>query len=264
MALDYPYQEWAPDVLLVYITVQIITTAVLGIISSLFWSKFREKRSLELKMLGVFTIFMAVSFIIGMVPQVLALVAHDLPIINGIPVFFEDRRLWWTNLAYVFLSASTLCLFKFEQSIFQKPSQKIYWIYLILIVIFNIWSIYHGIFVVVPGVPSLTLPLSILFLGLQFFVWGFLFFKAFHGCWRLGPSIYKVGFQLITMSALCMMLSFIMYAVNVLLKTQIITILNFAFYIFTSFLIYLGYILPPWFRQKLAKKYPDETESKNK
>ncbi|MBN2154164.1 MAG: hypothetical protein JW839_22105 [Candidatus Lokiarchaeota archaeon] len=258
MALEYPYQEWPPEILMAYIAVQVITIAFLIMISSLFWLKFREKRSFELKMLGTLTVCMAISFVIGIVPQVLALTAHDLPIINGIPVFFEGRRLWWTNLAYVFLSVSNLCLFKFNQSIFQKPPRIVFWIYLALIVVFNIWSFYHGIFEVVPGVPSLTLPLSILFLGLQFYVWGFLFFKAFHGYRRLSPSMYKVGLQMIALSALCMILSFITYAVNVLLKTQVITILNFAFYIFTSFLIYLGDILPKWFRRLLAQKYPDE------
>jgi hypothetical protein len=260
MALDYPYQEWAPDMLLTYITVQIITTAFLIVISSLFWLKYHEKRSFELKLLGILTVCMAISFIIGLIPQVLALTAHDLPIINGIPVFYQDRRLWWTNLAYVFLSVSNICLFKFNQAIFQKPPKAVFWIYFVLIVIFNIWSFYHGIFVVEPGVPSLTLPLSILLLGLQFFVWGFLFFRSYLDYRKLSPSMYKVGLKMIALSALCMILSFITFAVNVLLKTQVITILNFAFYDFTAFLIYLGYILPQWYRQRLMKKYPDVAE----
>lgn len=261
MALDYPYQEWAPDILWTYITVEIVTILVLFIISGLFWRKYFEKHSHEVQLLGILTSCMAISFLLGLIPQILSLTAPDLPIINGIPVFYQDRRLWWTNIAYVFISISNLCLFKFNQAIFRKPSQKTLRFYLILVIIFNIWSFYHGIFVVEPGVPSLTLPLSIMFLLLQFYVWGFLFFHAYRDYRRVEPSMYREGLKMIVFSALCMIFSFITYVINVLLKTQVITILNFAFYNFTVFLIYLGYILPPWYRQRLMKRYPPATEN---
>jgi hypothetical protein len=251
---NYPYEEWDPVDLFDQMIAEIIVVTMLAVISVMLWQKFYERRSSEVKSLSIGITAMCLTFLVALIPKFYALYDHENPWINGIPVFYHDQRLWWTNLSYIFIMITNLAIMHFIYLVFKKPSLPVRYMFLGLNIIFNIWSVYHGIFVVVPGVSSLTLPMSIIFIIISFYLWFTLFWFALDLYKRVEPSVFRQGIYIIALSAFCSIIAFIMYTFYSLLKLFFLGRLYFMFIIFTCFLLYLGYVLPPWFRKILEKR----------
>jgi hypothetical protein len=251
---EYPYQEWTISDLSSQIVAEMIVIIMLAIISIMLWQKYFERRTNEVKSLAYGVSAMSLAFLVALIPKFFAIYAHENPWINGLPVFYQDYRLWWTNFSYLFIMISNLSIMHFTVLVFKKPSLPIRWLFVILNIVFNVWSVYHGIFVVVPGVSSLTLPMSIIFILISLFLWATLFINALNLYKRLDQSVFKQGVRYIAISAFCCILAFIMYTFYSLYKLFFLGRLYFMLIIFTCFLLYLGYVLPNWFRKIIEKK----------
>lgn len=234
-----------------------IVTSVIFIVCIFLWKRFAEKRKSEIKLLAIAISAMDFAFGIATIPMIMVITGNFDDIINGPPIFFGTGHIWWTNLSYIFVSITSICMIRFIQLLFKKPSDQTIKIVLILNIGINIWSIYHGSFVVVPGTPSLTLPMSIIWLLITIYVWGILLIYSHHDYARLEPSIFRVGLAFISASAFCMIISYVLYAIYSVFKMQELGKIYYIFYIFTALLIYIGYILPNWLRKLLSKRYPN-------
>lgn len=251
---EYPYQEWDQTDLFNQMIAEIIVIVMLAIISAILWQKYVERRTSEVKALSIGITSMSIAFLVALIPKFYALFDHENPWINGIPIFYHDYRLWWTNFSYLFIMVTNLAIMHFIYLVFKKPNVNVRYFFLGLNIIFNVWSVYHGIFVVVPGVASLTLPMSIIFIVISFYLWFTLFWYAVDLYKRVDPSVFRQGILIIAISAFCSILAFIMYTFYSLLKLFFLGRLYFMFIIFTCFLLYLGYVLPPWFRKLIEKR----------
>lgn len=259
MAQQYPYEEWDPILLRDQTTIQIVVTAVIFVICIFLWQRFTEKRKDEIKLLAISITAMDFAFLVATIPMIMVVVGNHDDIINGLPVFFGTGHVWWTNLSYIFVSITSMCMLRFIQLLFKKPSNRAINFMLFANIGINLWSLYHATFVVVPGIPSLTLPMSIIWLLLCVYTWGILFAYSYHDYKKIEPSIFRVGLGLISVSALCMIISYALYAVYSVFKMQQLGKIYYIFYIITALLIYIGYILPNWLRKILLKKYPNST-----
>ena len=257
MAQQYPYEEWDPVLLRDQTTIQLLVVGVIFVVCLFFWKRFKEKQKDEIKLLAITISALDLAFIIATIHMLMAVNENHNDIINGIPIFWGTGHIWWTNLSYIFVSIASMCILRFIQLLFKKPPQKTYTFVLIANIGINLWSLYHGSVIVVPGIPSLTLPMSIIWLLITVYVWGMLFVYSYHDYTRLEPSIFKVGLGLISVSAFCMIISYALYAVYSVFKMQELGKIYYIFYIFTALLIYVGYILPQWLRRLLSKKYPE-------
>ena len=250
-----PYEEFDPQMLLIQIIIQLVSIIFMVVISFMTWRKYIQRKSIEIKLVAIFMTAFWIGLSVGTFPMILCLYAPNWAIIFGIPVG-NNLYLWWTNFSYILLSLGTIAVFKFIQKIFKKPSNFDFWLFVVATILFNVWSIYHGIFVYTPGTASLTLPMSGVYLLLNFWVWIMLFRYALYDSRRLDRSIFQNGLKIVAISGFFMILSYVAYILNVFIKG--IGIISWGFNIITMVLLYIGYLLPGWYRRFLIKRgYPD-------
>ena len=198
-----------------------------------------------------FFLFSAVGMILLGLPILMVLEMNPIPqIVYGIPLG-NGLYIWWTNFSYIFISLGAISMLYFIKTVFEKPNKIITLIYIALIIVFNIWSIYHGIFVFEGGESSLTLPMAALYLGLNLFMWLLLFVYGWKTSRRSRKNVFRTGMVMISMSGLSMIVSFFLIVAGILFVP--IRIYAQIFNILTAFLIYLGYFLPSWFRNLLIR-----------
>jgi hypothetical protein len=255
-----PYSEYDPFYLKIQIAAELLLTFELLIIVGFLIQRLIERKKPEIKYLIGVMLFLGLGVGFSAVPMILCLWAPQIELVYGVPLFIGELRLWWSNVSYLLMTTSCFFLMCFTHIVFKKLSSRTLWIYLILDIGFNIWSIYYGIFVYQPQQASLTTIMAVYFLFLALFSWGTLFHYARLDAKKLDPSIFKTGLYLVGYSALFTFIGYLIWAVSMITKTTqqlgpMIWFLN----CFTGFLLYLGYTLPNWFKKLLSKKYPDLT-----
>jgi hypothetical protein len=245
-----PYAEYDPFLLLLQAIAQSILTVEFIILTILLWIRYKNRQKSEIKYLFKAIGYLAIGIAISTIPMILCLTKQDITWNYGLPLIYNDNHLWWSNFTYLFMTISCYNLIKFCQPLFKKPTNNSIKIYIVAIIIFNIWSIYHGIINYVPGEASLTIPMSILFILITFYAWGSLSIYARQDYKKSDPSIYQLGVKLIAISAFATFLGYFVWAVSMILgmHQQTGPFLWFLNCI-TGFLLYLGYALPPWFRK---------------
>jgi hypothetical protein len=248
-----PYEEFDQTLLFYQMLIQLVSIGFMIVVSGMMWQKYLERKTKEILFVALYMTLFWIGLACGTIPIVLCLYARHFDLIFGIPLG-NGLHLWWTNFSYLVISIATIFMFRFIQLLFRRPSKYSYIFFIGLNIIFNIWSIYHGIFVYTPGSSSLTLPMSGIYLFLGFQLWVSLFWLSAKDLKKIEPSPYRAGLKLISISALFMILGYVFYMLNVFISG--IGILVWGFYLITAVLLYLGFLLPPWFRKRLEKRYP--------
>lgn len=249
-----PYEEFDQTLLLYQAILQLVAFGVVMFLSAILWVRVKQRKTSEVKLLALAFTLLAISFLAATIPQLFCLFDRSNDLIFGIPLG-GGSHLWWTNFSMVLISISSISLFKFMQLVFQKPGNRAFWVYLAANVAFMVWNIYEGVFLYVPGAGSMSLPLSVLFLLIVFYLWASLFRYALQVTRRVEKSIYRTGMYLIAVSAILLIASYLSWVLNVLLPAfRFFAVAYWIFYIATAFLLYVGYILPNWFRRLVDRE----------
>jgi drug/metabolite transporter (DMT)-like permease len=260
----YPYQNQLlnePTYLLEVTILQCIVSVILLVAGILVFLKYRQNHKPEVRNLFLTFLFMGFSFVSATVPQIMAFVAPYNDWINGIPVLYASWHFWWTNISYLLITISVLFLLAFTSILFEGTKIRIaFWIFVGLVVIFNIWNIYQGIYIhstdsTQDSLP--TVPWGVVFLVIGVIPWVILAVLSANLHKRIEPSVFRTGVRFIEVSAICTILSYVMFV----LHSEIVDVntknaLEFCywlFFIFTAFLLYVGYILPAWFKKRVEK-----------
>lgn len=254
MALyPYHYSNWSQEILRTQFIIQLAVLAFAIIIFTQLVVKNKARKS---RVISAFTWangFIILAIAAGTFPMVVSYFFHDVPILKGVPVG-GGYYFWWTNLAYCFVVLGNIAIFKFIQRIFEKPTQVTFYIYLGFNIGFLVWNIYHGTFVVVPGIGSLTTYMGAVFLVLELYLWFTmltLLVKTYKG---MSTSVDKYGFFFMILGAATTLASNFLFAVGNILDLKVVMPLYWLFFSLTALLIYLGYVRPPWFKTLLERQ----------
>jgi hypothetical protein len=258
----YHYSNWDATVLFTQFVIQGIVAIITAILTMQLWRKQRIKQSKVLSALARAVGFMDAAIVAGTFPMIVSFYFGDVPILNGIPVGF-DHYLWWSNFSYCLIVLGNLFIFKFIQYIFEKPSQPVFYIFVIINLVFLAWNVYHGIFVVVPGVSSLSILMGGMFLAIELYLWLLMLVLLTKTYVRMTPSIDRKGFFVMMLAAITTIISNLLYAVGAITDLKIVMPFYWSFFALTGILIYLGYLLPPWFKRFL-EKFQGATKNKAK
>ncbi|MHA1731478.1 MAG: hypothetical protein ACTSU5_06020 [Promethearchaeota archaeon] len=243
-----PYEEYDQTQLFWQAIAQLVACSVFLIIDAIIWKKYKDKRIKEVGYLASSFLLLGSAIIVGTIPQVFCLYDRSADLIFGVPLG-GGRHLWWTNLSMALISVSNVCVFRFIQLIFLKPKKGIFHAFLAANVVFSVWDIYEGIFLYEPGNASMSLPLSSLFLLITLYLWATLYRLAMKDARKLEDKLYRTGMRLVGLSGLFMIISYVLWIVNLLFKeARVFGVFYWVFYTSVALLMYVGYILPKWFR----------------
>ncbi len=277
MAETYPYEDQIrnePYFLFSIMLLQAVVSGLLLFLSALIFSRFFQIRKRVVLHLAMTFLFMGASFASATIPIALAFTAPHIELIKGIPIY-ENFHFWWTNVSYLLMALSILFLLRFSSMVFAKREtvalfSVFFWIFIVLVGIFSIWDIYQGIVIHtldVEGISLPTLPWAILFLIIGVIPWVILMFPAFQLYNRIRTSLAKTGTGLIGLSALCTILSYLMFVLRAFIVEpfvqDVMEIAYCGFFIFTAILLYIGYTLPPWFRKRIESKMDANKKTRN-
>ena len=248
----YHYSNWDTNILFTEFVIQGIVAIITLLLVIRFWQKQQIKQSVALSALTRAVGFMDAAIVAGTFPMIVSYYFGDVPILNGIPVG-GGYYLWWSNFSYCLIVMGNIFIFKFIQHIFEKPSKFVYYIFLITNLAFLAWNVYHGIFVVVPGVGSLSIAMGAMFLAIELYLWLLMLVLLTKTYLRMAPSIDRKGFFVMMLAAITTIISNALYAVGAILDLKIMTPFFWVFFGVTGILMYLGYLLPPWFKRILER-----------
>ncbi len=265
MAEPYPYYNQIQNEPVFIFSIMLLQSAVsiiLLLVATLVFLKYRQNHKQEVKDLALTFFFMGLSFVSATIPIFLAHVAPYFDLINGIPIFYENWHFWWTNITYGLMTISVLFLLRFINVLFEEYHPKIfYWIFLVLVIIFNIWNVYQGIYVHSTDITASSLPIipwAILFLIIGVIPWVLLALFSRKLRKRIEPSVFRVGVKYIGLSAICTICSYLMFILRSEIPDpamqDVMEFAYFIFFIFTTVLLYIGYTLPPWFKNRVEKQ----------
>lgn len=265
MAEPYPYHDQKlndPVYLFEELLFQSAVSIILLFLATMIFLKYRKNHKPEVMNLALTFLFMGLSFASATIPMIFAFVAPYEDIINGIPIFYENMHFWWTNICYLLMAISVLFLLQFINVTFEEDNPRfLFWIFLGLVAIFSIWDIYQGVVVhsldtTAGSLP--TVPWGIIFMIIGVIPWVLMMILAGKLYKRLDASVFKTGIKFIGYSALCTILSYVMFILgSFMTDTLIIKITDisyFSFFIFTAILLYVGYTLPPWFKKMIESR----------
>ena len=207
------YSEWSQNYMILVLFSEFFAVIIIFILSMILFKRFVEKKKPEVKYLMIVMHLMYISIIMGIIPQILAAIDSSSEFQYGIPLS-NQNYLWWDNIAYSIMSFTMIFLVKFMQILFKKPTKREEIVIWVLIILFNIFNIYYGIFHFVQGESSLSPITSLLFGVLALYCWGSLFFLSRLDFRKIDKSVYQFGLKLISISALCMLLCFGLWASN--------------------------------------------------
>ncbi len=255
-----PYEEYPRRDLLVIIIVQTIFMVIVAYLIFSLINKYRRKKVNEVKILAIFFVLLELSCLTAWLPKLLNYINLPIDLIYGIPVW-GGKRLWWTNFSYVFNTASTIWLIIFTQNLFKVEKPNIVKIYTVAVIGFNIWSVYHGIYVYKPGESSLTMGLSIYLIALSLYSTSFLYRYARRDISRLPASVYRFGYQIIYISALLSIIAYLYWALSIMLSLpKWASAISWVVNTIVLVLMSLGLTLPQWLRNFAKKQLKLEEE----
>ncbi len=266
MAYDYPYQEYPEFIMVILVCVTIGLIVELSLIFIFMMKKSQQKENKKpIRLLLVNFGLLDLAIILGLVPQFLRLTGNIDSLVFGIPLGL-NTRIYWTNISYVLILLSSLCILLFNKELFAQHKlfstsrRYIIGVYTIGVICFSIWSFYHGIFVFPSTISSLPTIPGIFFILLGIFPWFLLFLFSHNDIKRIPSekSIFLQGFKLIKYSGLTMTASYMLYVLQgifdeVLIYTTI-DVVNFLFYLVAAFLLYIGFVMPDWYKNRLILK----------
>ena len=250
-----PYAEYPRLDLLIIIIVQIIFMIIVGVLIFSLLQRYLKKKVREVRTLMNFFILLEISCILAWIPKIMNYLGNDADYIYGLPLG-RGYYLWWTNFSYIFNTGSTILLISFTQQLFKVEKPKIVHFYALLVLGFNIWSVYHGIFVYVPGGSSLTMGLSVYMIILNLYSTSYLYRHAKRDISRLPRSIYRFGYKLIYISSGLFIFAYLYWALSIVLTLpKWASAISWALNTIILFLLGLGLLLPNWFRKYMKKHY---------
>ncbi|HME56566.1 MAG TPA: hypothetical protein VKM55_30480 [Candidatus Lokiarchaeia archaeon] len=248
----YHYNNWDANVLFTEFMIQGIVAVITLILAIQLRRKQQIRKSNVLSALARAVGFMDAAIVAGTFPMIVSYYFGDVPILNGIPVG-AGYYFWWSNFSYCLIVMGNLFIFKFIQYIFEKPSKTVFYMFLIINLVFVGWNVYYGIFVVVPGVSSLSIPMGALFLGIELYLWLLMLVLLTKTYRHMTPSIDRLGFFVMILATITTIVSNVLYAIGDIFDLKIVMPFYWAFFALTGILIYLGYLLPPWFKKFLER-----------
>lgn len=259
IVMAVPYAEFNESLLLAQTIAELVLTIEFFIILIILIKRYRVRKKEELGYLIKVFLSMMIGIGLSTIPMILCMADVDIYLNYGIPLFVNGAALWWSNFTYLMMTIASIQILKFTMTLFKKPSDRVFKIYVVLVIAFNIWSIYFGIFEYEPGDRSLTIPMAALFILLEFYAWFQLFSASRRDAKRVEKSIYQLGLSLIYISAGLMLVGFILWTFSMItgLHQQMGAII-WTINCFTGFLLYIGYTLPPWFRKLFEKRYQND------
>jgi hypothetical protein len=258
LQVTYPFQEWDPTLLFWQVIQQTIVVAFVLGMAITFWVKYvTKKRTKEVMTLSVAFTLLCLTFVAGTVPMVFALVDPSNFWIYGFPVW-PGFQVWWTNLAYVLTTTSSVLVLWLTQMVFKRPHKYAVVGFACFVVIFDIWIFqpYGGVSVwaIMSGIP-----MGAMFFAINFTPWLYLLVSSEDIRKRAskGSSRHLLGF--FSIGALFMILSYFMFGLRQILASRmdvhVFEILYWTFFILTAVFVYLGYASPEFLLKRLKKKY---------
>ncbi|OLS16018.1 MAG: hypothetical protein RBG13Loki_0346 [Promethearchaeota archaeon CR_4] len=269
MAEAFPYQNQilnTPAFIFSIMLLQGTVSVILLVLAVLVFMKYRENHKPQTKDLSLTFLFMGLSFTSATIPIILAHVTPYVDLIWGFPIFYANMHFWWTSISYALMTISVLFLLRFVRILFESP-RFLFWVFSVLVIIFNIWNVYQGLiaYSLDPTVNTLpTIPWGILFVIIGFLPWVFVVWFAGKLFKRLEPSVFRVGVKYIRFSAICTVCSYLLFIARPIISEILLTgiskmfseVFEFSywiFFIFTGLLLYVGYTLPAWFRIRVDR-----------
>jgi hypothetical protein len=253
--MHIPYSEYPRlDLLIIIISQFIFILIVGGLIYSLS-KKFKQNHADVVKSLLIFFILLEISTISAWLPKFLNYFEIYIDLIYGVPIG-GGNRIWWTNFSYIFNTATTIWLMLFTQQLFKFENRKILIFQILLVIGFNIWSVYHGIFVYTPGSSSLTMQMSILLIVIMVLPTFYLFKFSRRDIKRLPPSVFRFGFQLIFLSTTLSIIAYLYWILSIILPfPEWASIISWILNSLVMILMSLGLTLPEWLRNYVKNRY---------
>ncbi|HME54071.1 MAG TPA: hypothetical protein VKM55_17725 [Candidatus Lokiarchaeia archaeon] len=248
----YHYSNWDANVLFAEFIIQLIVAIIMLILAIQLWRKNKIKQSKVILALTRAVGLIDAAIALGTFPMIVSYYFGNVPILNGIPVGF-GKYFWWSNVSYCLVVLGNIFIFKFIQYIFEKPSRTIFYVFTSANMAFLAWNVYQGIFIVVPGVASLTLAMGAVFLAIELYLWNLLLVLLVNTYKRMTPSVDRKGFFVMIIAALTTIISNLLFAVGAVFDLKTVEPFYWSFFALTGILIYLGYLLPPRFKRFLER-----------
>ncbi len=246
--MHIPYSEYPRTDLLIIIITQFVFMVIVATLILALIKKYWQNRADIVVSLLLFFVFLEISTITAWIPKYMNYAEIYNDIIFGVPLG-GGLRIWWTNFSYVFNSISTIFLILFTQQLFKFSSRKILIYQLLMVIAFNVWNIYHGIYVYVPGGSSLTAPMSFLLIVVMIVPSVYLFKYTRRDVARLSPSIFRFGFQLIYWGTSLSIIAYLYWILSIAFRfPEWASALSWILNSFVMILISLGFTLPKWLR----------------
>ncbi len=264
--IPFPYREVPKDLLLINSTSQFLIGLVVLVIGGLLFKKYLERRTKALLYVSLTYLAFGISVFIGSWQGLIAWwqydnVSNPNPLVYGMPLFIYGLTWPFNAIAYLINMLSLMFLMLFVHSVFSRPERRI-------VIGFNalalawilIFPIGNGIFIYVPtkqyeaGGSSVTFLGLVIFLLLGTFVHVMLALYANAARKREKDPVVRKGLALLTLAGLTVLLAYVVFVVNGLMKLNL-DFIAWTVGTFAVIFVYLGFGMPEWFKNLLKRRY---------
>lgn len=231
----------------------IISGGIMLLISGLIFKRYLERKQRSTLYLGL----SCASFGLGSFSAAIIYLLAETDLVLAI---FSQK------LVYALVFGAVMLTFLFAQQIFFEKAKKIWIIVylfvgiLVVIILFAIDSVVIDTFKDGSGYPLLTIHMGFSIVVILYLVPTIIgiFVTALIVSRKMEEKIYKFGFRLIALSQLMILLTFIADTlasvfIDMNLVYTIFLVLTWVFPLFAAILYYLGWVMPPWFKNKLTQ-----------
>lgn len=238
---------------------QFIVSLLVFLLTMLTLRQYLYLHSIPLKWLTLTFFFLGLAIFIGVIPIFVPLILygslHSDTSMYRIPFIVVQTGLPFENIAWIAFMVSSICMFLFIISVFEKPTKVWLYIYSFFVSMWILATSYYGSFIYIgttPIGPSISLVGEITIPIFLFVVYALLSYNSFKLAKITQESVIKVGFYFIALAAILIYMNLYFYLI---LQVFMLNFIAWTISLIALLFIYLGFLMPPWFVKFLKRHY---------
>ncbi|MHA1143300.1 MAG: hypothetical protein ACTSRW_01040 [Candidatus Helarchaeota archaeon] len=244
--------------------VELIISIMFFALSFIILNKWRERRTVATLYLSLALFALSAAIFIAFTGLASWYFTWVLALYSYVPSTIYYRMS--LPLGYTLVIVYDAFLFLFTIQIFlggrQKLAIPVLIIGVLLIMLLFLPNNYYGVERLPTDPPSIRTIVQGLYLLYNVAIFGILGLKSYKASRDAGEKVSRVGFQTIAMSQVINISIFVFFLMDAIVILLIPFSPGYSFFIYLAwifafiagFFVYLGYILPPWFRKLISKE----------
>ena len=238
---------------------QFIISLLVFVLTILTFKQYLHIYSIPLKWLTLTFFFLGLAIFIGVLPILVPLLVsgslHSDTSTYRLPLFIIQSGLPLENIAWIAFMISSVCMFLFVITVFERPAKIWLYAYSFLVCLWVLATSYYGVFIYIgvsPMGPSISSIGEISIPIFLFVVYGLLSYNSFKLAKVTQDPVIKTGFYLVALAAILIYVNLYFYLV---LQVFMLNFIAWTISLLALLCIYLGFLMPPWFVKFLKQQY---------